>query len=355
MAKTFGTLLTLDTLATLTGTTVYKFGEDAIFEALQREIAIYNTQANEVIDFFCERTTQNIRRWGDTTEMEMQRVDQVGVPDAQKPALPGNNLGFPLWRFALLLQWNRTYFERATPAELARKTDASIKADRKNLLRQVKTALFYPTNTSFVDTLNDNITLPVKALANNDGMNGPMGPNGEVFDWTAAQNHYLATAALTAANITAAITAVNEHYADADLVIYIPQGLEVTIRGFTANFKATIDARLRDQSTNIVLASTGLRTNSNNRLIGLFDQAEVWVKPWMPANYIVVMNRAARKPLAYRTYDAASGDFRLVYQDEKYTLRAQDFEREFGIGVQERTAAAILYTGGGAYVTPTFP
>jgi hypothetical protein len=36
----------------------------------------------------------------------------------------------------------------------------------------------------------------------------------------------------------------------------------------------------------------------------------------------------------------------MTFQDENHPLRAEVFEREFGLGIQERTNGAVLYING---------
>jgi len=97
--------------------------------------------------------------------------------------------------------------------------------------------------------------------------------------------------------------------------------------------------------------------NIYNRPIGFFgSKAEVWVKPWVPTNYVFAFNTTVNKPLMVRTRPTAGttnrGSLRIAAQNESYPLRATYLEREYGVGVYERTNGACLYTGGGSYVAP---
>lgn len=355
MALNYGTYSTLDMLRTAEGTTVQQFGVDRIWDAVQDELDIINAQIDEVLDPFVERVQgldERMRRWGATAEIEMEQIDQWGTPLAQKEDLPSANLGFPLELYAVATQWTRKWLDRAQTRELARRVDLAIKADRKNVLRKLKTAIFFPTNRTFKDVLVDRIDIPVKALANADSMTGPLGPNGEVFNW-ATHTHYMASATLTEANVKALIANVMEHYNDNEIIVYIPTGLEDTFRTFTG-FRELPDNRLSPPTTQYARGAVDIRQNAN-RAIGILGAAVIWVKPWMPQSYLVAVNMAAeQRPLVWRTFDAASGAFRIVYQDRNNPLEASVWEREFGIGVGERTVMAVYYVGSASYVTPTF-
>jgi len=47
------------------------------------------------------------------------------------------------------------------------------------------------------------------------------------------------------------------------------------------------------------------------------------------------------------------GDLRLVATYSQFPMHAQEYQREFGIGAQNRVSTAVLYVGGTTYVSPT--
>jgi hypothetical protein len=154
--------------------------------------------------------------------------------------------------------------------------------------------------------------------------------------------------------VTAVITNAAEHVNSGEIRLYINAAQETAIRGFTSNFTAYIDARIIPASTAQVGATRPRPVmNTGDRPIGVFNQAEVWVKPWVPANYMVAHATAAGAPLAMRVRNAGGGGLELVADDELHPLRARTFEAEYGIGVWNRTAASILYVGGTSYSAPT--
>ena len=355
---TYGTVTTLDSIRTVTDT-VERFGEDRIYEAVARELEIYNAQIAEALGAFVERTQDRLRRFGDYTYMTMKRVGQGGAPPAQKSTFAGYNIGFPLEDWQLAIQWTKLAFRRLPARQIARDTDTAILTDRRNIMWAFKTALFTPTNRTVTDERTDEptIDLPVKALLNADSSQIPRGPDNETFDGT-THTHYLATASFTAANLTALIDTVTEHYADAEIEVYINKAQVATVAGFTGFAAYQLDPALPGADTTgagVTATATNRRYRTNNRPIGRYAGAEIWVKPWVPASYAVAINRnAPGRTLAMRTFSDEDGNFRLVYEDETHPLRAQFFAREFGMGAWERQGAAVLYTGGGAYVTPTF-
>jgi hypothetical protein len=118
-------------------------------------------QLNEVLDLFVERTTERTRAVGSATQMKMDEMDEYTTPDAQKVRPVTGNLGFPLRKFGISLQWTRTFLENATPWDLAMATLAALDADRRNIYAEIKRVLFYPLAYTFKDRFVDWYPLPV--------------------------------------------------------------------------------------------------------------------------------------------------------------------------------------------------
>src|SRR5699024_8362567 len=146
----------------------------------------------EAIADFATTTSERELAYGGVGDMEMQELDQVGTPDAQKLEAAGN-VGLPLRFYGVAVQWNRHYVINTSVADVLRQMDAGAAADARNVTRQIRRALFTPTNTlNYVDRLQTpNITLELRALLNADGMAIPNGPNGEEFDGDTV-THYFA-------------------------------------------------------------------------------------------------------------------------------------------------------------------
>lgn len=353
----YGTLQVLDTLAS-TQQTVAAYGEDRAFQEIERAREIHNAQVRDMMAAFCEITTDRQRRYGSADAMHMDEIDEFGTPDAQKIAA-GVTVGFPLRLFGTSVQWTRKYFQVATGRELAAQVMGVLDADLKLTQREIKRALFYPTNVSFLDRLVDNVTLAIKRLVNADSASIPLGPNGESFDGS-THTHFLYTdsTSLAAADMAALITAVAEHVNSGMVVVGINTAQEAAVRGLTG-FSAYTDARLvlPGGYTTVTAGATLDLMNTGNRAIGVFGQAEIWVKPWIPSGYLAAwLASGAEKALAMRERSPGSGALQIAAEDENHPLRARTWDREFGVAVWNRTAAAVMYidTGNGdAYVAPT--
>jgi len=348
----YGTLSTLDTLSSVRQTVV-EFGEDRAWDSIAAALAAHNAQKAEMRGDLVERTTDVRRAYGATDAKRMDEMDQWGLPDAQK-VTAGITVDFPLRRYGNSLQWTYQVFRQWPVSQLAAEVAAIMDADRLNWIKQVKRAIFTPTNTTFIDKLGQpaNVSLAVKALVNADSAGIPVGPNGETFDG-ATHTHYLANATLTAAFATSLVTAVQEHYNSGIPRIYIAAANEAAWRALTG-FVAYIDPRL---TLNTAANQPFTRSNISNiydRAIGLYGNAEVVIKPWMIAGYAFAYVSGAPVPLVERvpTFDGL-GDLQLMYEDERHPLRARSYENQFGVGVWNRTNGAVLDFGNASYTVPT--
>jgi len=353
----FGTLSTLDTLAA-TQQSIAEYGEDRAWDQIDVALAAHNRQMQELVDGFVEITADRQRRYGSAASKSMQELDQFGQPAPQK-VTAGVTVGFPLRLYGDALQWTRKFMQTpGSAAQLTAELNSMMDADRRNIIYQIKKALFTPAGYSFLDVLIDSVTLAVKPLVNADGASIPLGPNGESFN-AGSHTHYLYTTgtAIAAADLSGLITTVLEHHNTGTPVVYISTAEESAVRGLVG-FTAYIDARIvRGGGATTDVAGAGLdMMNPYDRAIGLFGAAEIRVRPWMPSGYLLatVLN-AGMSPLVMRTR-GGFGALQLIFEDESHPLRAKSYEREFGMGVWTRTGAAVLYidTGNGdVYVAPT--
>src|SRR6266702_3596097 len=316
----YGTLTTLDTLASLRASTglVVDIGEDVAWESIQAALDAHNQLLQESLTGFVDMTTDQLRRYGGPDNMAMEELDEFGTPGAQKIAA-GVTLGFPLKLFGGGLQWTRTALQNMLASELAAQATAMLDADIKNVHKQLKLALFTPTNYTF------------------EG---------------ATHTHYLGTASFAAADLTSLINTVIEHFLTGGIQVLANAAQETAIRGF-AGFNPYYDPRLIP-SVNTTNAMGDLDVmNITNRAIGVFGAAEVWIKPWIPANYVVaVLVGSPQKALAMRTRMAGGGQLNLEFENEIWPLRSKGYSREFGFGVWNRVAAACLLTNNATYSAP---
>lgn len=362
MAKSYGTLQLLDTLATIDRDNVFTYGEDRLYRHIRDLLNAHNRMTRDLASFLVDYTTDNIRRFGaQPVSGEMVEVDEYGRADVQKTAVTGYDVGFPLRAYQYALGWTRRYFEVKTVADIAKEYVAAQTADIRNIKRRVMQALFRATNYTFVDRLTNSQSLPVKALMNADGTAVPYDEFGNSFDGSTHTHLVGHGGAYGAPDITALVENVTEHGVNGgQVVILCNVAQEAGIRGFTSNFDA-LQAPLIDpgpgSTSDIVRFQRDNPYRADDRPIGIWDgYVVVWTKPWVPAGYIIaiLVGGTNEQVLEWRTRPIAGyGNFRLVGDHDHYPLRANHFEREFGVGVWNRYGAAILDTANASYTQPT--
>lgn len=350
------TLTTLDTLQS-TFESVDAFGEQRLWDALQVYFDYHNAQMQFFMNELIAPTTMNEMVFGSTGAMNMTEVDQFGRNDAQAVSF-GTRCGVPLRMYDGTLQWTRKYFLTASVKEVTGQFLTMMGADRERVKNEAMRAFFAPTNYDFNDMLVNRrtaIPLKIRRLVNADSEPIPMSPNGQTFNG-GSHTHYLATNSLAAADISALIDTVAEHYTSGEVILAINKASFAAVKGFTSNFVGYNFAYI-DPSVNREQANTGRRRtiNSFDQAVGRWDDVEVWVKPWVPPNYMVAYLSAGpdMKPLAFRTRTPTSGNLEIQVEDERYPLRARTYGREFGIACVERTAMAVLRTNNASYAAPT--
>lgn len=360
MAPNVGTY-TIETLLAARFQSAAEFGLDTIVDVLNADITAHNFNVQNMVSEMAEPTIDRQRIYGTSAGGDMIEVDEFGRGPTQV-FLPGVTVGFPMRLFQYNIGWNRKWLENATPRDLAVRVLAAEKAHLKAVTREMKKAFFLSANYTFTDFLTDRVSLGVKRLVNADSANIPDGPNGETFDGS-SHTHYLARAggSLAATDLTSAINTVVEHGYGGDVKVVISRTDETTFRNLSG-FTAYQDPRLIWPS---LPTSSGTSSNLtgqpldiarlDNRAIGVFGAAEVWVKPWAIANYAVVYDAASpNKPLCFRQRKRESlQGLRIAAEIETFPLQAQYMEAEFGIGVWTRTNGAVLYFGNTSYADPT--
>lgn len=353
MAATTGTYSLEDLKALDESITVEDFGEEQAAQVVAEELAAHNRKYQDMASALMLITTERELTYGGGSKRTMKRIDEYGRTPTQRQGFRPGKIGLPLDRFGDALGWTRDYMVQTPVRRFALDIAAMREADLLNLYDHVRRALFSSINYTWYDYLVDDMELEVKALVNGDGMRIPMSPEGQTFG--ADHTHYLA-GALDAANIDAAVETVMEHGHTGQVVIYLNRLNQDALAALPDYTPAQVPL-LTVGSGETVANFTLDNSRQDNRRIGVWRGLyEVWVKPWVPANYLFVHDTQGPKPLALRNpAQATLTGLRLVGDIDMFPLRANYYERRFGVAVRERTNGAVLYFGGGSeYVVPAF-
>jgi hypothetical protein len=342
---------------------VAEFGMDTIAQVLANELAAHNANTEMMLSGLVDFTTDRQRKYGTAVNAnDMMEVDEYGRAPTRR-VKPGATVGFPLKLFQYPVGWTEKWMQTHTPADMAQLVIGAQMSHTRRIQLELQRAVFRATNYTFNDHLVDNVDLSVKRLLNADGDDIPAGPFGEVFDGS-SETHYFgataawsgATAAQKATDLNNLITQLLEKGHGGQVVILINRAQEADVTALTATTPAYTgyrDDRIRYvASDNTVVAED--RTRLDNRAIGIFGAAEVQVRPWIPAGYVMATDLASESPLAMRQR-ASTGlqGLRIAAEHSTFPLTAQFMEAEFGVGVWTRTNGVCLDTTDTSYADPT--
>ena len=373
----YGSLNLGDSLQALriSNATLVQYGMDDIWTAVSAQLNAHNTIIAEQLAMFASPTSMRLIRYGLPQSKSMEELAEYGIAQGQK-ARGGSEIGFPLRRYGGALSWNGSYFHITTARDFAKEVDMLMDADSRKVAQLLQQAFYLSTNYTFVDRFIDGASLPIKRLVNADSAALPIGPNGQEYD-ASTHTHYLARVSTFAqSDLQGLLDTVTEHFTGGDVKIIINSSNETAVRAF-ADFvpMSYFNVQLGDDTTKTGGSINAF--NSYNRQIGVFRGAEVWVKPWAIANYIlcVVTGSGVEPVLAARVRgtltadgqigsalpsiisggsdESGFGDLTLVSDNPEYPMIAKQYVREIGFGVRNRVAAGVLYVGGTSYTNPT--
>lgn len=351
MAMKTGTL-DISSLFAAVNTSVVQFGgEEVIAEILAADNRTFSEVVDDILAELCATTTERMRPVGNSLGGNAMEVDEMGQGPTQRD-VPGYFIGFPLKRIQFPIGWTTQWLKYAKAADLAVRNQIAQGAHLRRMRYEMQKAIFTPTNAlTTKDHLVDNATLPVRALINADSTAMANGPNGETFDG-ATHTHYDGSATLTAAAVTATINDVIEHRNGAQVRVYINVANAAAFAALTGFVALQVPFVNLNTAANQPDRRVDV-TKADNRQIGWFGVAEVWTKPWVPANYLAAADVAApQKPLAKRVEENDRG-MHIAAEIESHPLHANFSEWFYGFSVSNRTAMAVLKFDNATYAAPT--
>jgi hypothetical protein len=127
---------------------------------------------------------------------------------------------------------------------------------------------------------------------------------------------------------------------------------EAAFRALTG-FTAYTDPRIIYRATDTPGVTLDI-TRLDNRAIGIFGAAEVWVKPWAIASYLFIWDEMdPNKPLTYRQRNVQNlQGLRIAAEIDAFPLLAQYMEAEYGFGVWTRTNGVAHYFANATWADP---
>lgn len=337
-------------LTQVTNQTITEFGREAVAEAVLDDLANHNTRVGEMTDLFAEQTTEREEPQPVTSNARARKVDEVGRVSTKKDDAPGK-VGYPIDTNQHAVGWDADYLLVATPAQIALTTIAGEQAMLVEHIASIRAALMNPVNYTHYGYVDDRTETTVKRLYNGDGTVPPRSPNLTTFNGT--HNHYLANAGLNTTVAQALIRTVAEHTINASLVTFINPADAQSWAGLTG-FVPLMDARVRvatDQNVGVAALDTA---NATERDIGYFEGSVIRTRGWMPVGYALTLDvNAAAKVLRRRVpRQPIRQGLRIYAGGFIFPLQADFLVEQFGYGVFNRGAAAVLDYTHATYTVP---
>lgn len=338
---------------------LYQFGLPNALAVVTAQLTAYNALMNASLAALTTTTTERQEASPGTANTRMMPVDEFGKIRTQK----GNTSygrGFPLERYQYATGWTEDFMAQGTIADMVIMTESAQLAHTNQIRQDLAQALYNPVQRVLKEYTTPNIGYQiltgvyVKPLFNGDGEVPSVGPSGQTFN--GSHNHYLFSDGLTTAALDALTNTVGEHSTGNNLVIYINAVDASAMRatpGFVPAVISQVNAPNNTFSTTVALDVS----RTDDKFIGYTASGiPVSIKPWARQNYALCLNLAGPKPIKRRIHTAPMlQGYRIKGENGEVTLFARYMEDNFGFGVSNRAAAAVLYfaTGATVYVGTT--
>jgi hypothetical protein len=326
-----------------------------IFAVIADDLKNYNSQVAEAMSAFCEKKDEQVTVFNTTTDRTFVEQDEFGIPVSKKGAAKWEvATGVRKWQTTL--GWTKEYLQMKTPAELANAYNEIQIFDNKNIVRMIKQAIFNNANVTYTDNHYNAASLTLRRFWNADGSAMPANNSGTTFNG-GSHTHYIARAGTLAnSDVDGVLNTVLEHDQTLGVSMYINAAQIADLKGISSTKFVALGSSLMVYNATDTTQRKFDMSDLSNYCAGIWDgKIEVWVKPWVPANYILVMaSGESVKPLQYRElpYESMKG-IQLDSVSFAEPLVAQTATRYAGINVLNRSAGAVLYTGGTSWSNPT--
>lgn len=354
MAQDTGTF-GLDDLLAARFSSAATFGLDTINKQLQINLDDFNAQVADQLNWLADPLFVQSRVYGTSASIELIEVDEFGAAPTRKN-LPGETVSFPLRGYQNAIGWTRKFLNIATPAEVASAFIQAQDGYAQRLILEIRKSIYNDTNFTFIDKLTNGVSLSVKRFINADSQAIPDSPAGAGFD-ASTHDHYISTSSGTLANgdVDSMVSTVTEHGNTKGVKIVVDLSDKTAFVALTG-FVALGDAGIIYNAADTTLVKKNF-DNVENQLLGYWrdSSVEVWVKPWAVGDYLLcIATDGIEKAIGYRQRSQPSlQGFILVPRVPGFPVMADYMEAEFGFGVWNRTAGAVMISNSNTYSNPT--
>src|SRR5262249_15952286 len=129
----YGTYSTLDVLESSLQSVV-EFGINNAWTSIEATLAAYNRTIAQMSGELWVTSTDTRRAYGGGDAKTMERLDQFGMPSAQKIAA-GAPVDFPIEIYGIGAQYTMQSFEQMSAQQLSADVNAAMSADRNEIIK----------------------------------------------------------------------------------------------------------------------------------------------------------------------------------------------------------------------------
>lgn len=214
---------------------------NAMWDEIQRTLAMYNNWRDTLLARIMYRTTKEVETVGVPSQVDFEEASEYGQPQSIRGAAKRHR-GYTFKFYDLAVRFTWMFLAEATAAEVRSRANMAFEADNRLIFNKIMNCLFDPTN--LLGVADGNIPVNVYKFWNNDG---EVPPTWKTTTHTGTHTHYLVSggATVTAANLDTMYTHLAHHghsvNEGATLVLMVNEQEGATIRGFTRTGGAKYD------------------------------------------------------------------------------------------------------------------
>lgn len=357
-------------------------GEDlnGIYNEFVEALALQNANRNLISRLFTFDTTDSFLQFADEPGVgeEFEPESEFGVPKSSRRDIAWLRLGFPLEFFDAASRFTHKYLRDASAEQVRLQFMDKLEQDNRMLFRQTLSAVTTRPATIDARDTNEN-AVPIYSLW--DGLGDATPPSFAGKTFSSNHSHYLVSGAATidGGDLKALIDTIQEHgyglrESNEQIVIMVRKGSANAdaIRGFRRDSEnpainpydfipaVNAPAYLTDET---IVGDRPPATYQGLPIIGSYGDAWLFESYFIPDGYAIALATSGagsqRNPLAFRQHrNPGLHGLRLLNpnQGSRYPLIESYYQRGFGVGVANRSAAAVMQIkASGSYVSPTWP
>lgn len=373
MADKFEFILgTLDSAFLQLKTTDNVYLQDLLEKDINPSLELYNKMALVTKSLFCydydDLLPDKKKMYGSDTFEEVSNLEKGN----NKAEFDSWNTPVPITRYGSATNIDLEGLKQMSSKELLELHNNKLRADQQLLAKQIFYSMCIKAPSSKVDALRKTSATPKAFWNGESGMDTPR-PNGQItFDGD--HNHYLAVASAgslgtAGAELTALIATLTEHEDNSgQIILTARQGTTVNLIKALSAFRPLVGEAMilgafnpQYNSGGIVqaLVNKDLALAGNMKVVGTWKEALIVETNAIPAGYIQATvfdgENSSNAGVAFRNHPTFKG-LQITSQTLANPIVGKDaqYRRYLGLGVQNRSRGAVLYTTDTTWAEPTF-